>query len=321
MQAMNPDWAKGVDVSEWQGVVNWPRVKAAGKVFAIARATYGATYRDKQFAHNWPAMRGAGILRGAYHFAVPGATSLTDMQADATRQAQAFITAIRDSGGLAEGDLPPVLDFETNAARLSPEALRSWAEVWLIEVDTAFGLTGPRASMLYSGQSFLASVIPTGVKSALSARALWLAAPGDAHPANLPAWDHWTVLQYTWQGSVDGIRGAVDLDEWSLPVAELLTMYGAAPHAQAPAEPRIMLWQHPVFEVVAQALALQYGWTATSDAAAVKTASAVLCIGGAPDWIAQAKADCTGQWHEPLAGTTLWATLALIAQAGETGKF
>lgn len=307
--------ARGLDASYAQAAIDWQAVKAAGITFAVARATYGASVRDNTFAHNWPGMRAAGLLRSAYHFALPGQTSPIPRD-DASRQAQAFVAAIRAAGGY-DADLPTVLDLEQNPANLAPAALNDWAVIFCEVTDGLLGVSGPRATMIYSGLSFLTDNIPAN--SPLKARGLWLAWPSGGPVPNLPAWDHWTVLQTSWRGREPGIVGPVDTDVWALTAQELSALYG--PHLPVARGPRIVLWQHPIFQADAEALAAQYGWLATSDMATVATASAVVCIGGTPEWIAQAKATCRGVWHDPLAGQTLWRTLALLAQAGITGRF
>ena len=61
----------GVDVSQYQGVVNWSAWKARGRVFAYIRATEGTSIIDSDFSINYPAAYRAGIIRGAYTFADP----------------------------------------------------------------------------------------------------------------------------------------------------------------------------------------------------------------------------------------------------------
>src|SRR5262249_22791906 len=63
---------KGIDVSNYQGKIDWQAVKKSGVVFAFAKATEGVDFVDKSFAANFKAMKAAGIIRGAYHFARPG---------------------------------------------------------------------------------------------------------------------------------------------------------------------------------------------------------------------------------------------------------
>ena len=62
----------GVDVSHWQGTIDWGRARAAGVQFAFAKATEDDNYTDPRFAANIAGMRSAGILAGAYHFLRPG---------------------------------------------------------------------------------------------------------------------------------------------------------------------------------------------------------------------------------------------------------
>ena len=59
---------QGIDVSHYQGTVDWGKVKSTGKVFAFAKATESTGSTDSQFATNWAAMKAAGVIRGAYHF-------------------------------------------------------------------------------------------------------------------------------------------------------------------------------------------------------------------------------------------------------------
>src|SRR5262245_1766628 len=58
---------KGVDVSVYQGNINWAMAKAAGIAFAIARVSDGM-FMDTKFDQNWSGMKANGIVRGAYQF-------------------------------------------------------------------------------------------------------------------------------------------------------------------------------------------------------------------------------------------------------------
>src|SRR5450631_1611453 len=70
---------QGVDVSVYQGTINWPTVKAAGIDFAIARISDGSAL-DTDFATNWSGMKSAAVVRGAYQYFEPGQDPTT--QAD-----------------------------------------------------------------------------------------------------------------------------------------------------------------------------------------------------------------------------------------------
>src|SRR4051794_32355928 len=62
---------KGIDVSSWQGTINWTKVKASGVHFAIARTGDGLG-KDSHFHANWSGMKSAGLVRGVYQFFRPG---------------------------------------------------------------------------------------------------------------------------------------------------------------------------------------------------------------------------------------------------------
>src|SRR3990172_4519727 len=90
----------GIDVSNHQGVIDWPKVRASGIAFAYIKATEGGDFRDKSFERNWQDSAKAGMPRGAYHF-------FTACKSGA-EQAGNFIAAVpRESGSL-----PPVIDVE-----------------------------------------------------------------------------------------------------------------------------------------------------------------------------------------------------------------
>ena len=98
--------AQGLDVSHYQGTVDWNSVATAGASFAYMKATESTTYVDPQFATNYAGSASAGLSRGAYHFALPNTS---------TGAAQA--TFFLDNGGGWVGDghtAPPVLDIEYN---------------------------------------------------------------------------------------------------------------------------------------------------------------------------------------------------------------
>ena len=78
---------QGIDVSHYQGSINWTSVKNSGKTFAFCKATEGTTYTDPTFATNWAAMKNVGLIRGAYHFGHPGS--------DPISQANRFCNGLR----------------------------------------------------------------------------------------------------------------------------------------------------------------------------------------------------------------------------------
>lgn len=59
---------RGVDVSEYQGDIDWIQIKEQGINFAFIKATEGSAYTDTYFSQNWETIADTGILYGAYHF-------------------------------------------------------------------------------------------------------------------------------------------------------------------------------------------------------------------------------------------------------------
>ncbi len=202
----------GVDVSGWQGHVDWATVKRSGRLFAFAKATEGQTFVDSTFAGNRLGMAGAGLtLRGFYHFARPDRNS-------AAAEAAHFIRTV---GPLGPGEVA-VLDLEVAPG----PGVGDWAAEWLGLVARATG----RTPILYSYQSYLYS-IPT---SRLTQYPLWVAAWGandGTIPATLPKtdrWSRWTWWQYTSNAVVPGVTGRVDDSVFAGTPAELAAYGGTS---------------------------------------------------------------------------------------------
>lgn len=58
----------GIDVSKYQGDIDWAQVKASGVKFAYIKATEGGDHTDAKFQQNWNGAKAVGLPRGAYHF-------------------------------------------------------------------------------------------------------------------------------------------------------------------------------------------------------------------------------------------------------------
>ena len=92
---------KGVDVSHYDGTIDWAAANKAGIAFAFMKSTEGTGFVDPQFAANWKGAGDAGVIRGAYHFFRPAT--------DATAQADFFV---QTTGVPGKGDPPPTIDLE-----------------------------------------------------------------------------------------------------------------------------------------------------------------------------------------------------------------
>lgn len=181
----------GIDVSHYQGSVDWSTVKAAGAAFAFAKATEGVSWSDPTFAANWAGIKSAGLLRGAYHFFRPSQ--------DPVAQVRFFLQVV----SLSPGDLPPVLDVET-ADGVSNDAIQSGVKTWL---DTAAAQTGV-TPMIYASPGFWNGQMNSGFGS----YPLWVAQYGVPSPRLPRGWSNWNFWQYSQSGKINGISGNVDLD-------------------------------------------------------------------------------------------------------------
>ncbi|MBP0725784.1 InlB B-repeat-containing protein [Bacillus sp. RG28] len=195
---------KGIDVSKWQGTIDWKQVKNSGIAFVYAKASQGTTYTDPMFSTNVQGARAAGLPIGAYHYASPSAPYSPD---DAKAEAQYFVNVMTNGGMGDFGDIMPVLDLEQPATTgtLTSDEIASWARVF---TDTVKSLTNRRV-MVYTGAWFVQQYNDFGGK--LSDLPVWIARYGITQPPAVGGWTQWTAWQYD-QGTVPGISGNVDLD-------------------------------------------------------------------------------------------------------------
>jgi GH25 family lysozyme M1 (1,4-beta-N-acetylmuramidase) len=194
----------GVDVSNWQGTVKWSSVRAAGTQFAYIKATEGTTYTNPRFGASYPSAYYAGVIRGAYHFALPNKSS---------GAAQADFLFQHGGAWSADGrTLPAAVDLEYNpygadCYNISQAAMRSW----IAEFLNRYYSHTRRYAVIYTTTDWWTRC--TGNYSGFASHhPLWLARYGSA-PGALPAgWGFYTFWQYTQTGRVSGISTAVDRD-------------------------------------------------------------------------------------------------------------
>jgi GH25 family lysozyme M1 (1,4-beta-N-acetylmuramidase) len=195
---------EGIDVSNWQGLIDFSKVKAAGKGFVIAKATEGSTWTDASYARNRAAAMAAGLRFGGYHFARPGS-----QYGDAVREADHFVAVL----GLKRGMLVPTLDLELSGG-LSVRGLQAWVKAFLGRV---YARTGARA-MIYTTTSFWQTYMGNSTWFAANGyRMMWIANWHVASPTTPAAnWGglSWGFWQYSSCGKVAGISGCVDLDRF-----------------------------------------------------------------------------------------------------------
>lgn len=193
----------GVDVSQFQGEIDWQAVRESGVVFAFARALEGETLVDSRFAANWQGMKEAGVVRGAYAFYVADDPPAA--------QAAAFTRLVT----LEPGDLAPMVDIEhASLLRGSPPAgLVADLHTYLELLEAHYGVK----PILYTDPDFWNE----HMDGSFGAYPLWVADYDADGPALPDGWDRWTLWQHTDGGSVPGIDGEVDLDLFNGSVREL----------------------------------------------------------------------------------------------------
>ena len=196
---------EGIDVSHWQGTIDWGKVRAAGKKFAFIKASEHTSFVDDKYQTNRSRAKAAGVLVGAYHFARPNSGTT-----DAYAEADHFI----ETADWVSGELRPVLDLEDTGG-LSSSALQTWVKAF---VQRIYDRTGVRA-IIYVSPSFWSTKMGNSSWFAQNGYdVLWIAHWTTASSPSVPAenWGgkSWTFWQYTSDGSVPGISGRVDLDRY-----------------------------------------------------------------------------------------------------------
>ncbi len=185
---------KGIDVSHWQGDIDWGKVRGDGVTFAILKAggSDAGRYRDKSFERNYQSAKANGIKVGCYYFNGAGCTSAEAGVSDA----QHFLSLI--SGKVFEYPCYSDLEAPTSATRQgNTEAVISFCET----VKNAGYKTGIYASDISGFKDRLDL-------SRLGAYDKWVARYGST-PKYVPEYQVW---QFSSSGAVKGINGRVDMD-------------------------------------------------------------------------------------------------------------
>jgi len=188
---------EGIDVSHWQGNIDWDKVAGAGYKFAFVKATDGTSYVDPEFTRNIQNGNSAGMMMGAYHFAHPERDS-------ASSEASHFVNVIKPY--MSEMQLPPALDIEGEASSIGWHSLSNWINEFMSDVQSQLGVT----PVLYVNVNYASHL-----DSSVTKWPLWIA-DWTKDPHGTPRtgkWSTWSYWQYDDKGSVPGISGSsVDLD-------------------------------------------------------------------------------------------------------------
>lgn len=211
----------GIDVSRYQGTINWTSVRNAGIRFAFAQATRGLTSPNANFVANMNNGKAAGVYMAAYHYAFP-ADSTPEVQADYFwNLAGPYIKADSKS-------LMPMLDMEVWSGYTGATSYTDWANKWCNRVISKAAAQGVSIKpIIYSSACSMCNF-----SSSISQWGAFVAnyngqSPNTGTPwsacSNCNRWGTWHFWQYTSTGSVSGITGNVDRDMFNGSLTTLQT--------------------------------------------------------------------------------------------------
>ncbi len=187
------DKVVGIDVSQYQGQIQWNQVRTIEGAFPIQfvfiRATAGKDKVDAQFARNWKESKNNKLLRGAYHFYRPNENSLA--------QAALFIRTVT----LRKGDLPPILDIESLPKNQPMDSLKAGLRRWLTKVDQHYGIK----PIIYTNERYYEDFL----QDDFSDFQFWIA---NYNFFAETMQDDWLFWQFTEKASIVGIEGNVDVN-------------------------------------------------------------------------------------------------------------
>ena len=193
----------GVDVSHYQGKIDWTKMHTIYNLypinFAFIRSTMGTSSIDETFEDNWEGAKENNILRGAYHFYRPDENS--------TLQAQNFIAKVK----LKNGDLPPVLDIETLPKTQSMDRLVEGIKNWCEIVEEHYDVK----PIIYTSDKYFEDYLQNHFEGYI----IWI--------ANYNFWvqemkGHWDFWQFTEKATIDGVkRYKVDVNIYNGTVDDL----------------------------------------------------------------------------------------------------
>ncbi|MBV1780795.1 cell wall-binding repeat-containing protein [Paeniglutamicibacter sp. ABSL32-1] len=223
LRTWRPPGVLGVDVSHHQGDVDWAHAWGKGARFAYIKATQSwptTLFKDPKFAQNYTGSANQGLMRGAYHFAMPAHSS-------GAAQAKQFLA---NGGGWTadEKTLPPLLDIEWNPYTataysagkgnvcygMTPAQLVTWISDFGNTVKAATG----RLPMIYTAQSWWDKC--TGDSTAFKGWPLHVSvfptAEVPKNPRELPeGWTTFNIWQYASNADLIGPDKDVDANVWN----------------------------------------------------------------------------------------------------------
>ena len=185
---VNQKTKEGIDVSHYQGAIDWKKVAADNVSYAYVKATEGESYVDDTYAYNIREARKNGISVGAYHF------YRTNVSVD---KQFANMTAVVKK---EDCDLVPMIDVETRG-KVSLEQFVNDLHEFVKRVEKYYG----RKPILYSYQNFYNKFLSGEFKNYP-----WMIAKYDAELPLLDNGPDFVAWQYSSSSYVNGIKSHCD---------------------------------------------------------------------------------------------------------------
>ncbi len=181
----------GIDVSNYQGRINWAKVKKdKHRVrFVIIRSTMGDDRRDGKYYTNLAGARKQGFIVGAYHYYDPNENS--------TLQANNYLNTVK----LKKGDIIPIVDLERLSSIQNQKKLKTGLKKWLKIVEKRYGVK----PILYTGYSFYKNHLAKDFDQ----YPLWIAAYSN-HKRKVKIVRESEIHQFSERITILGISGKVD---------------------------------------------------------------------------------------------------------------
>lgn len=246
---------KGIDVSKWQGRIDWPKVKAAGIEFAMVRTSYGQRSLDEYGVANIKCAQDVGIDVGVYHYCY--AKTVAAAKAEAVH----LLRVIKPY----KLTYPVVLDLEDpSQAGLGKQLLTDMVIVFLSAIEDA-----GYYAMLYANKHWLTNILDY---DRLKRFDVWL-----AEWREKPTWSgNFGIWQYTDKGKVPGISGNVDLNIAYRDYPEIINAAGLNGLDSKPVTPKPTPAPKPTTQ--AKTYTVRKGDTLSGIAARYKTTVAELVL-------------------------------------------
>lgn len=197
---------RGVDVSRYQGTIDWDVLAQQDIAFAYIKATEGSSHVDERFQANWDGAAGTSLLVGAYHF--------MSFESSGETQAQNVV----DTVPATPGTLPPVVDLEHYGDYIddppTADTVRAILDPLLARLEEHYGVP----PVIYTTHDAYEAYVRGGYPD----NPIWIRSV--TTPASLPDGRDWAFWQYSNRDRMAGYDGAeqyIDLNVFAGTLSEL----------------------------------------------------------------------------------------------------